>query len=86
MHYQNDNYAYQAFRLAVEKLNTSFKVSETRGGLEKYVEFRIFHHLLEREVFFKINGEFSEEVKLAIINAVHDEAKRLRMTVGTISA
>jgi hypothetical protein len=86
MHYQNDTYAYRAFRLAIEKLNTSFETSEIKGGLENFVEFRISHYFLQREVFFKINGEFSEEVKSAIINAVHDEAKKLRMTVGTISA
>jgi hypothetical protein len=86
MHYQNDSYAYQALSLAVQKLNTSFSPSEIAGGLEKHLEFRIFYHLLEREAFFKIDGEFNEQIKSAIINAVHEEAKKLRMTVGTISA
>jgi hypothetical protein len=86
MHYQNDNHAYDALRLAIKKLNTSFDDSATKGGLENYVDFKIFHYFLQREVLFKITGDFSEPIKKAIVDAVHEEATKLRMTVGTISA
>jgi hypothetical protein len=67
MHYQNDSYAYDALKLAVKKLNASFEVSAIKGGLEKYVEFRIFHYFLQREVLFKITEEFSEHIKRQLL-------------------
>jgi len=55
--------------LAVERLNASFPPSLTKGGLEKHVEFRIFHYWLKREVLFKINTDLDEIVKQAIKDA-----------------
>jgi hypothetical protein len=82
--YPQDKYAYQAFQSAVERLNASFPPLVTKGGLEKHVEFRIFHYWFEREVYFKIIGDLDEKVKQAIKDAIESEAKKLRMTVGTI--
>jgi hypothetical protein len=53
MHYQNDNHAYDALRLAIKKLNTSFDDSATKGGLENYVDFKIFHHFLQRKYYLR---------------------------------
>ncbi len=84
VHYEKDKYAYQAFKSAVERLNASFPPSLTKGGLEKYVEFRIFHYWFKREVLFKINADLDENVKQAIKDSIESETKKLRMTVGTV--
>lgn len=85
MHYGKDKYAYQAFQSAVERLNASFSPSIIKGGLEKHVEFRIFHYWFKREVLFKINADLDEKVKHAIKDGIESEAKKLRMTVGTVN-
>ncbi len=49
------------------------------------MEFKIFHYWFKREVLFKINADLDEIVKQAIKDAIESEAKKLRMTVGTVN-
>lgn len=84
MNYPRDKFAYQAFQSAVERLNASFHPALAKGGLEKHVEFRIFHYWFKREVLFRISGDLDDKVKQAIKDCIKTEAKKLRMTVGTI--
>ncbi len=82
MLYQRDKYAYTAFQSAVERLNAFFPPPLTKGGLKKHVEFRTVHYSFKPGVFL-INPDL-EKVKRAIKDAIESEAKKLRITVGTV--
>lgn len=74
--------AFEALKIAVQRLNTSYPTA-TNKGLEEHVEFKIIKPYIQRELLYKIDDQLDADVKAAIRDAIKNEAQKLRIKVLT---